>query len=260
MKAKFKPISKAELKLYNKLNQKKYREKKGLFLIQGHKIIEETLYYQAQAVEKLLLPERIEELQRSIQQLEHSHIATLAHQQIQKLSSHINYDGPLAVLNKQALSYPTPKEEQVILYLDGIKDPGNLGTIIRLADWYGLRRIHLSPHCTDPFNPKTLSATMGSFLRVEPSPQTTLKGLISQHPDLPVYAATLQGENIHTKATQAPCVLLIGSESHGLSEESLQLAPIEKIKIPAFGKAESLNAAVSTGILLDNLLRKATKR
>ena len=142
----------------------------------------------------------------------------------------------------------------LILALDGVSDPGNLGTIIRVADWYGIKHIVTSKDSADAYNPKTISATMGSFARVSVS-QTDLTSYLPSL-KLPVYGAFLEGENIHKTALKQDAVLLMGSESHGIRTDCESLVT-DKITIPAYGQAESLNVAMATGIILDNFKRHA---
>lgn len=140
----------------------------------------------------------------------------------------------------------------VTLVLDGVSDPGNLGTIIRLADWYGVKQIICSLDCADVYNPKTISSTMGSFTRVTVA-YRDLPELLSST-EQAVYGAFLGGENVHGKTFEQDCLLVMGSESHGIRE---RVAPFvkQKITIPAFGAAESLNVAMAAGIILDNIRR-----
>ncbi len=140
------------------------------------------------------------------------------------------------------------KEGKPILALDGIRDPGNLGTIIRIADWYGVGDILLSEDCTDMYNPKCLQASMGSFLRVR-CRYGSLHELLPAS-GLPVLGCTLQGRNIRKYEIPERCVVLIGSESHGISGDLMPLLT-DQISIPRFGQAESLNAAIATAIVLD---------
>jgi len=142
----------------------------------------------------------------------------------------------------------------LILALDGVSDPGNLGTIIRVADWYGIKHIVTSTDSADAYNPKTISATMGSFARVSVT-QTDLTSYLPSL-NLPVYGAFLEGENIHKTALKQDAVLLMGSESHGIRADCESLVT-DKITIPAYGQAESLNVAMATGIILDNFKRHA---
>ncbi|MBL7754765.1 MAG: RNA methyltransferase [Chitinophagaceae bacterium] len=137
--------------------------------------------------------------------------------------------------------------------LDQIRDPGNLGTIIRIADWFGLDGIICSPETVELYNPKVVQASMGSIFRV-PVIYTTLPDWIRTHADIPVYAASLQGKNLHESSHSIQTgAILIGNESNGLTPELLS-ASTYQIRIPGGGAAESLNAAVAAGILAYGLL------
>lgn len=139
------------------------------------------------------------------------------------------------------------------LALDRIRDPGNLGTILRIADWYGVEHVLCSADCADLYNPKVIQATMGSFTRVQ-TYYLDLASWLDQFEE--VYAAVLDGENVHHASLTKPGVLVIGNESQGIAAE-LMSKVTRKLTIPAFGGAESLNAAVATAILCDNLKRGA---
>lgn len=139
----------------------------------------------------------------------------------------------------------------VVLALDGIKDPGNLGTIIRTADWFGVSTILLGTDTVDVYNPKCIAATMGSFLRVrcmqveltEVLPKVKARGVR-------VYTTALRGTALNTANITAPCVIVMGSESHGVKPKLCARAT-EVLTIPKYGAAESLNVGVATGILLN---------
>jgi TrmH family RNA methyltransferase len=141
------------------------------------------------------------------------------------------------------------KPSGLILALDTIQDPGNMGTIIRIADWYGISTILCSEGCVDVFNPKVINATMGSFLRVNLL-TANLADWFGQHRDVPVYGAMLEGESIYDLEPEKDAVLLVGNEGAGISPE-LQKHITRKISIPRRGGAESLNAGVATGIIVD---------
>lgn len=133
------------------------------------------------------------------------------------------------------------------LLLENIQDPGNLGTIIRTADWFGIENIFCSAGCVDAYNAKVVQATMGSLARVKLY-YTDLHALLAAI-TLPVYAATLDGENIFTARVAKDAALIIGNESKGITQ-TLANAASKKISIPRYGKAESLNAAVATAVIL----------
>jgi TrmH family RNA methyltransferase len=147
---------------------------------------------------------------------------------------------------------PALAEHEIALILDDIRDPGNLGTIIRTADWYGIRHIIASEDTADVYNPKVISATMGSFCRTSIS-YTSLPAYL-EGIGRPVYGAFLEGEDIHKVKFQPEAMIVIGNESRGISPEVERLIR-HRITIPRIGGAESLNAAIATAIFLDNLRR-----
>lgn len=146
----------------------------------------------------------------------------------------------------------TPGREW-ILALDGIQDPGNMGTIIRVADWFGIGHIAVAPTCVDVYNPKVVQAAMGGHLRV--AIHTADLTTLIQNSRMPVLAAALDGESIYTLNKPEYGILVIGNESKGISAEIMNLAT-HKITIPRIGGAESLNAAVSAGIICAELVGK----
>lgn len=140
-------------------------------------------------------------------------------------------------------------ENGLSLYLDGIQDPGNFGTILRIADWFGVEAVFCAPNCVEWSNPKTIQASMGSFIRI-PVEYTSLADLRRRFPGLPVWGASMNGESIYHAPLPGRGIVAIGSESHGISKETGLL--VDKwIGIPSFGKKgpESLNAAVATGVI-----------
>jgi len=145
-----------------------------------------------------------------------------------------------------------PPSNVPVLYLDTIQDPGNLGTIIRIADWFGVNHIVCSRHCADLYNPKTVQSTMASIGRVNVFLDENENWLSLQN--RPVFAATLHGSPLTPGMLLADGILLVGNESKGIRPEFISLAT-DQITIPRIGQAESLNAAVATGILLSHLCR-----
>jgi TrmH family RNA methyltransferase len=249
-------ISKSQLKFINSLSQKKYRKKFQVFLAEGAKIAEEMLdselsLHKLYATAHWLDKNRAkwthfgEEIVQEVSEKELSQISQLSTPQE-------------VLLLMEIPENEAPDEPSVIsglnLALESIRDPGNLGTIIRLADWYGLSHIYCSADCADAYNPKVVQASMGSIARVKVI-YTDLPELLMECP-LPSYAALLEGElNIHElKPAGDGALLLIGNESRGINHD-LSVHCTYTLKIPSFGKAESLNAAIATGILLDNFRR-----
>ena len=136
--------------------------------------------------------------------------------------------------------------------LDNIQDPGNMGTIIRIADWYGIDQIVCNTQSADMYNPKVIQSTMGSIARVKVF-YTDLSDWLSKQKGISIYAAMLNGDDVTSMQKIKEGIIVIGNESKGISDDVLKLVS-KKITIPQKGKAESLNAAVATGIILSHLL------
>lgn len=160
-------------------------------------------------------------------------------------------DSGLLLVKMRANISPKINREELVLVLDRINDPGNFGTIIRIADWYGIKHIVASPDTVDCYNPKVLMATMGSFTRVAVY-YTDLEKYLSKSKGN-IYGAYLDGESTHTKKFISEwAYLVIGSEAHGISPD-LEKYITDKVTIPRFGLAESLNAGVATAVILDRM-------
>lgn len=158
----------------------------------------------------------------------------------------------------QTSSYQLPLKAQTwALLLDGINDPGNLGTIIRTADWFGVKNIYASSDCADLYNPKTVQATMGSIFRTQVI-YAPLKDIVLENPHLPVYGAFLSGTNIFEENFPTSGLMTIGSEAHGIRLETQPLVT-KTVTIQGYGKAESLNATVASGILLATITKNWRK-
>ena len=231
-------VSKNQVKLIKSLAIKKYRYKQNLFIVEGKKLIQELFKSSFRIRNCWILNEDASpELPSFVEYIDSETLKRLSQLQ----SPHYG----LAIV--EIPEKTEIRSQKVQLVLDGIGDPGNMGTIIRLADWYGIEQIVCVNNCVDPYNYKTVQASMGSIFRVEVNKQD-----ISQlHLQSPVYGAFLDGDNIHKSMLKSPCSLVIGSESLGISEEIARRCE-EKISIPRFGAAESLNAAIATGIILDH--------
>jgi RNA methyltransferase, TrmH family len=158
----------------------------------------------------------------------------------------------VAVFDKKTVHESRNLSGKVSLMLDDLQDPGNLGTIIRIADWFAIENIICSENSVDCYNPKVVQATMGSLSRVNLI-YTSLDSFIEKNKKIPIYAAALSGISVFKLPKITEAVFLIGNESKGLSEEILKLAT-ERITIPKAGHAESLNAAVAAGIILSQVV------
>ncbi|SNR29390.1 MULTISPECIES: RNA methyltransferase [Hymenobacter] len=245
-------VSKAVAKYVHALHLKKYRLRHGAFLVEGGKSVRELLS-SALLTERLFLTAEFAakiqpELPSSVP------VEVVSEEELTRLGTLTTNNTALAIARLPEEKVLAPAPNQLLLALDQVRDPGNVGTLIRLADWYGLGGVICSDTCADPWAPKTVSATMGSFTRV-PVWQRELPTWLSSLPaSLPVYGADLHGDNVHRLTLQPTGVLVMGSESHGLTPE-VEACLTQRLHIPGRGQAESLNVAVSAAILLDNFYR-----
>lgn len=256
----FPRLTKLQVKEYSDVLDKRMRKQKALFHIEGVRLFEEfsTSGWEAEwiAVDTPFLeahPHAADFLKKKF-----GACTWLASSlDIKKLSDTEHAQGIVAAIRKPVLekeNNSTP--EGNVLILDQIADPGNLGTMLRSADWFGIHDVYLSPSCAEAFSPKVVRATMGSIFRLRIHENATLGATIEDllKKKYTVMAADMFGEKIPSKIA-APWALVIGSEAHGLSDE-VRSAPIQLTAIEKYGRGESLNAAVSCGILLHALSRQ----
>ncbi|MEO1653591.1 MAG: RNA methyltransferase, partial [Bacteroidota bacterium] len=167
----------------------------------------------------------------------------------------VNNNQALAVMDFFNYPWEEIREGEYIIALDNIQDPGNLGSILRIADWYGISQLICSQNTVDLYNPKVISASMGSFLRIQVH-YLDLYAFLREPTNPPAYAAVLGAKNLHQlNFSPKGGILIMGNESKGIGE-ALKKLPLEKISIPSFGQAESLNVAMATAVICDNLRRQ----
>jgi TrmH family RNA methyltransferase len=243
-------LTKTHTKFIKSLQLKKFRQKEGLFIVEGAKNTLELLnsFYK---IEYLIITEAF--LNRHQKEINGSGIAPfiVKEKELSAIGSFKSNTDVLAVVHEKAP--PEYKSEGFNLVLDDIRDPGNLGTIIRLADWYGINNIICSETTAEFYNPKVISASMGSFFRINLY-RRNLKEFLSKHQSRKIYGALLEGENVHQVKFASDGLLIIGNESHGIHEDIIPFIS-DKITIPRIGDAESLNAAMATAIICDNVFR-----
>ena len=242
-------ISKSEIKLLRALHLQKYRRKQRFFLVEGTKGVLEF-------VQSPLPVDRIYATGNWL--LEHEKelppgqpVSEVSRAEMERISALKNPSEVLAVVRMPAHALPDLREVKgLVLALDQIRDPGNLGTIIRTADWFGIGHVVCSEGTVEAFNPKVVQATMGSLARVQVH-YTDLKTWLPQRPpEIKIYGAMLEGRDIREVKPPKTGILLIGSEAHGISPVLYPLIE-ERIRIPGSPQrgAESLNAAVATAIV-----------
>jgi len=245
-------LSKNWLKFIKSLQIKKYRRENSAFLVEGAKSVRELLQsdYTVRAVFATQ-----EFYQSSIRLLEAQSypVEIVTPAELEAAGVFHTNQACLAVANTLENQYLSAEADEYVLVLDEVKDPGNLGTIIRVADWYGIAKIVCSPDTADLYNPKVIAATMGSFTRVRLY-YCDLPAYLGQHCSAAIYGAFLEGNNLHQTHFAAGGYVVMGNESRGIGDD---LAPLihHRLTIPRFGGAESLNVGIATAIICDNLRR-----
>lgn len=238
-------LSKNEIKDIQSLSLKKFRDGLNWFVAEGPKIVNELIQ---------IIPQQIERIYATTEWLQSNQsnkidLFEISEAELQRISHLQTPNQVVAIIKK--LSSKKPDASSFTLYLDTIQDPGNFGTIVRIADWFGIKNIVCSKGCADLYNPKVVQSTMASIARVNIYYDEADNWLKQQ--SVPVFAATLHGKNLSSYSKIEKGILIIGNESKGVRNEVLQYAT-EQITIPKKGEAESLNAAVATGIILSHLL------
>ena len=240
-------VSKSQIKLIRSLAQKKYRLKNQLFSVEGKKSVVEFLRAGFK-LRNLYVSEDFEEFFNYSPEI-------VSETDLKKISQLKTPAGVLAIFEIPE-SRPI-KPSGIMLALDEIRDPGNLGTIIRLCDWFGINEIICSESCVDCYNPKVVQASMGSLGRVNINYLNLEKFLKDLPAEVPVLGTFMEGDNIYRQKLPAEAVLVMGNEANGISEEIKKLIT-QKISIPRFGEfqqTESLNVATATAICLSELRR-----
>ncbi len=241
-------LSKAKIKLIVQLKQKKYRELQNMFVVEGSRNVIDFLQSKMSLVEFFATNNWIESQDFNTNEF-HTNELTLA--ELKKVTALSTPSEVLAIFKlPNTIFNEHIVKDNISIALDNISDPGNLGTIIRTADWFGINQIYCSNNTVDAFNPKVVQASMGSLARVKVI-YTDLESILKNKPkNLPVFGALLHGTSIKELEPQTNGVILIGSEAHGISKELLPFIT-QKITIPPFNKdssnsPESLNASIAT--------------
>ena len=249
-------LSRSRIKYIQSLLHKKYRKQYNCFIAEGNKSVSELINSNMRIKQICATPSWIDANSHLLSSIA-SDITSISEDELRKISALKNPSDVLAVVEiPDTEPDPAINNDRFSLVLDEIQDPGNLGTIIRIADWFGIENIFTTAGTADPYNPKVIQATMGSIARVrlwDIQPED----FFHKYPDQPVYGAFLSGENVFTKKIEKKNgFIIIGNEGKGISE-TLESFVTDKISIPSVGKAESLNAAVATGIIVAVMLNKS---
>jgi len=238
-------ISKNRIRFIKALSQKKQRIENNRFIVEGEKMVLEAIQWFPSEIESIYATPDFEIL------------PPLHHLQVNEISlKELNEISTLTTPNKVLAVCKIPEQKNIqsplIICLDGIQDPGNMGTILRLADWFGIKDIVCSKNTVDCYNPKVLQATMGAIFRVNVH-YVKLEEFLSTT-ELPIYGALLEGDNLFKNNYAPKGIIVLGNEGNGISEEIKPWIQ-HKITIPRFGEAESLNVATAGAIILGAFYR-----
>lgn len=247
-------LTKKIVKYIQSLSHKKFRDEEGVFIAEGPKVVAEFL------LSKKFTPEIIcaendwlAENENLFSEMSSEDVYPIDHDWLLRISHLKTPNKVLAVFRQAPLKELPVLKGRISLMLDDLQDPGNMGTIIRIADWFNIENIICSENSVDCYNPKVVQSTMGSLCRVNIY-YTDLISFLGGHKEMPVYSAALEGQSVFKMEKIKEGILLIGNESKGIHPDLLSLST-HKITIPRFGQAESLNAAVATGIIVSHFVK-----
>ncbi|MEO9965021.1 MAG: RNA methyltransferase [Reichenbachiella sp.] len=241
-------ISNRDSKFIKSLQLKKFRQLENQFVVEGAKNVLELIQSELKIISLFATANFIEKHEIELANCQAS-VNEVKEAELKKVGSFVNNNAVLAVVEMPTVQ--SLDASKSVLAFDRIKDPGNLGTVIRIADWYGFDQIVCSSESVDCFNPKVISATMGSFTRVKVH-YASLSDILPKYNH--TYGTTLQGDNIHEIHFEEPAIIVFGNESQGL-DDALKPLIKQEVFIPGYGDAESLNVAISTAVFCDNFRR-----
>lgn len=255
-------LSKNQIKYIQSLHQKKYRQQHGTFLVEGAKSVQEVLQSNFQT-ELVVATEVFYKENVRLTDRQRIPVEIASPVDLERIGTLESNNAALAVVRTKENLPLLADPGEMALILDDIRDPGNLGTILRIADWYGVRKILCSNTTADVYNPKVISASKGSFTRVSwwYGDIAQFLGQTAPQADSLIYGAFLDGEDVH-KLTfgqgerPRPGYVVMGNESNGIGLEIAKYIT-QKITIPRYGDAESLNVGIATAVILDNWRRQA---
>lgn len=247
-------LSKTKLNLYSRLSSRKQREKLGLFIAEGGKCVADTI--------RFFSPEAIivaENNSDALERYKDYPVFTVSESDMRKLSQFQSLPDVIAVYRLPEKHIPDITEFTygLTLMLDAVQDPGNLGTILRIASWFGVARVVIGHGCADPFNPKAVQSSMGAVGMVRFF-QADLFTILEANPEIPVCGTLLDGNDIYTASLSLPAFVVMGNEGQGLSD-AVRLKVNNPLLIPSFSAephAESLNVAAATAITISEFMRR----
>lgn len=250
-------MSKAKLRLIRSLEHKKYRDAAGLFVVEGEKAVGDMLASR-RAAAIFACRRWIEQHPECVEAADE--VTECSDDELQRAGFLRHQQGVIALFAQDREPFSLDGlRSGLVLALDGVQDPGNVGTIVRIADWFGIRRVLLSRDTADIYNPKTVQATMGSIARVRVDSCDLVPTLRSLAPRIDICGTLLDGSGIYAESLPADAVIVMGSEGRGLSEEVRELVT-RRLRIPSYppgaATADSLNVAVATAIVCSEFRRR----
>jgi len=254
-------LSSNQVKHINSLKQKKFREIHRQFLAEGSKLVKEILESQYKVLNVYAIADWLKQNEDIVLSNQVSFVE-VSLGEMERITALSSPSSALAVAEIPEMTGPPALINDLVLVLDDIRDPGNLGTIIRIADWFGIKTIICSENTVDLYNPKVIQATMGSAFRINIFYTDLKKFLSSLSPKVKIYGTFTQGESIYSTPLEDQGIIIIGNESSGISKE-ISLNVTDRISIPAYIKdnrhidhAESLNASIATAIICSEFRRR----
>lgn len=243
-------LSKQTIKDIQTLGQKKFRQQERLFIAEGPKLVKELLEADPPMVKEVFAV--IEWITANEKMTGKTMVTEITETELERISQLTTANKVLAIVRQFDEDIEIKTKGKITLVLDAIQDPGNLGTIIRTADWFGINQIVCSHDTAEVYNPKVVQATMGSIARVKII-YRDLQEWLAEQKEIMIYATTLDGQDVSAVKKIKEGIIIFGNESKGISPDLLELATVI-LTIPRKGKAESLNAAVAVGVVLGFLI------
>lgn len=247
-------LTKAIVKYIKSLKEKKNRDQLGVFVVEGNKMVTELI-----PTMKCQYLIATSDILKSISDNDIQNIIEVKNNEIERISFQKNPQESIAVFFKPKYSNIQEIKNKLTIVLDEIQDPGNLGTIIRLADWYGIENIVCSKDTVDAYNPKTVQATMGALARVQVHYED-LEEFFMQHSAIPIYGTFLDGENIYQSEISENGIIVMGNEGKGISKR-IERFVNKRLFIPSYPPnaetSESLNVAIATAITCAEFRRRS---
>lgn len=255
-------ITKQQIKFIRSLQQKKYRDQHQVFLAEGVKLVNEALQLVPDLIQYLLYTAKSRPLISDFDVIKKTAAIEIKSSEFKALSTQKSPQEVMAVIKQNSIPLPTnDKLGDLTLALDRIQDPGNLGTIIRIADWFGIKNIICSEDTVECYNPKVIRATMGAIFRVNLS-YTNLKDYFSKFIKAKsgiIYGTSLDGDSLYSQALNSPAIIVLGNEANGMNKDFKPFLD-RSLLIPNFSKSsaksESLNVSMAAGIICSEFRRQ----